>query len=189
MTAATQLDLFGAVLAAAQQQTQAERQRQVDALTCLRDAVPTALECVVDLRYTAPIDTRAPKKSRDWAYCVCRAGLRFESVDEWSRGARERGERYGWDRTPAHLLTWAELTALVGQDPRRTEVAAWAAALAEPRWRALYRPHELWPDPGGWNLSYLCHDHLDAGWTGRLRAWQLVLDLLSDAISAAERRS
>jgi hypothetical protein len=180
----TQLDLFGAVESAQRQRDLAERQRLVGALTCLRDSVPEALESVATLAYQRDTDTRAPHASGRWAYCVCRAGLRYEDRDEWGTGARLRGERYGWDRTPARLVTWAELTALVGQEPRRAEIRAWVDSLPEPRWRPLMRPHELWPDPGGWHVSYLCHDHVDAGWTGRLHAWRLVLDLLGDAIDA-----
>lgn len=172
---ALQLDLFGAVL-------DAERQRHRDALTCLRDVVPEALEVVADLRYRQARDTRSPRASGDWAYCVCRAGLRFEAADQWWNGARERGEVWGWDRTPAHLVTWDELAALVGQDPRRTEITTWAESLPWPRWRWLTRPHELWPDPGAGHISYLCRDHLDEQWPGRRRAWQLVRDLLDDAI-------
>jgi hypothetical protein len=179
----TQLDLFGAVVDAEQRRHTADAQRRVDALACLRDSVPGALEVVVDLRRTRPTDTRAPCASGDWAYCVSAAGLRFEDRNDWSFGARDRGERYGWDRTPAQLVTWDELAALVGPDPRRAEIAAWVASLPELRWRPLSRPHELWPDPGGWHTSYLCHDHVDADWTGRRHAWQLVLDLLSDAIA------
>ncbi|GAA0645818.1 hypothetical protein GCM10010174_81070 [Kutzneria viridogrisea] len=172
----TQLDLFGEVLSA-------ERQRHYDALVCLRDAMPDALELVVALRRQQPRDTRSPRAGGGWAYCVSHAGLRVEAADQWSAGARERGETWGWDRTPAHLVTWDELTALIGQDPRRAEIAAWANSLPEPRWRLLARPHELWPDPEGWHLSYLCHDHVHEQWPRRRRAWQLLLDLLTDAIT------
>jgi hypothetical protein len=179
---ATQLDLFGAVVAAEQQRDLAERQRQRDALVCLRDAASEALEVIAYLEYREPRDTRAPHASGDWAYCVCRAGLLVEDRQEWDVGAHLRGERSAWDRTPAHLVTWDELTALIGDDPRRAEIRAWADALPEPRWRPLSRPYELWPDPESWNNSYFCRDHLDAGWTARRHAWQLVLGLLGDAI-------
>lgn len=183
-----QLDLFGAVVAAEEQRDRAERQRLIDGLTCLRDVVPTALECVVDLRYTASTDTRAPSKAMgdSWAYCISRAGLRFETVAEWAEGARSRGERYGWDRTPAHLLTWDELATLVGTDPRRAEVVAWARSLPVPNWRPLYRPHELWPLPDHWHVGVFCHDHVDVHWTARRHAWQLVLDMLGDAIDGLQ---
>lgn len=184
--AAVQLDLFGEVEAT-------EHRRRRDALTCLRDAVPEALEVVVDLRFTQSHDRRNPSACGDWAYCVCRAGLRVEAADDWWRGARERGEAWGWNRTPVHLVTWAELTGVIGQDPRRAEIARWVAGLPDvpDRWRWLTRPHELWPDPGGWHTSRLCRDHVDAQWPGRRHAWQLVLDLLTDAIGPlrAENRS
>lgn len=169
-----QLDLFGEAMSP-------DRQRHIDALVCLRDAMSDALEIVVALRYGQPRENRSPRAAGDWAFCVQRAGLRYEAADDWWSGARDRGETYGWNRMPARLVTWAELTALVGQDPRRAEVAAWVDSLPQPRWRMLMRPHELWPDPG-WHISYLCHDHVDTRWTGRRRAWQLVLDLLTDAI-------
>jgi hypothetical protein len=35
---------------------------------------------------------------------------------------------------------------------------------------------------GAVHISHLCHDHIDAGWTGRMPAWQHVLDLLSGAL-------
>jgi len=181
VTAWTQLDLFGDVLSA-------ERQRHRDALTCLRDAVPEALEVVVDLAYRWPKDTRDPRASRPWAYCVCRAGLRFEATDEWWSGAYVRGETWGWNRAPAQLVTWAELSALVGQDPRRAELATWAADLPDPRWRLLTRPFELYPNPGGWHPGYIRGDHEHELWQARRRAWQLVLDLLNDAIDTIADR-
>lgn len=171
-----QLDLFGAVLTA-------EQQHRVDALTCLRDAVPEALQIVVELRRWQRQDSRDPHKAGNWAYCTSHAGLRYEAVSEWGAGAYARGERLGWSRTPAHLMPWDELAGLIGQDPRRAEIAAWVESVPEPRWRTLGRPHELWPDPGGCHVGYFCRDHVDANWTGRRRAWQLVLDLLTDAIT------
>lgn len=171
----TQLDLFG---------LSAEQQRRVDALTCLRDSVPTALEVVVDLRYTDPHDTRSPCATGNWAYCVSKAGVRFETTHEWWYEAHARGERSGWDRTPANLLRWDELAALVGDDPRRAEVAGWVGTLAEPRWKLLRRPFELEPDGDGFHIRYFCRDHVDPHWTQRRRCWQLVRDLLNDAIDS-----
>lgn len=170
-----QLDLFGDIVSA-------EQRRHIDALTCLRDSVPEALEVVATLRYGRDTDTRAPRASGAWAYCVCRAGLRFEAAADWWLGAHDRGETWGWDRTPAHLVTWDELTELIGQDPRRAEVSAWAESLPFPRWRMLTRPHELWPEAERWNTRYFCDDHVHKQWTGRRQAWQLVLDMLGDAI-------
>lgn len=171
---AMQLDLFGTVLSA-------EQQRHRDALVCLRDSMPDALEVVVDLRRTDPHDTRSPRAGGEWAYCVSRAGVRVERADEWWAGVD--GGPSGWDRTPRHLVSWAELSDLIGADPRRAEVAAWVDTLPELRWRLLMRPHELWPNPGGWHIRYFCHDHVHEQWTARRRAWQLVLDLLDDAIA------
>lgn len=173
---ALQLDLFGQVLSR-------EQQRRHDALVCLRDAVSDALEVVAELRYPPGMrDVRSPKKSGPWAWCVSRAGLRVEDVPTWWAGTP--GTASGWDRTPAHLTTWAELTGLLGADPRRAEIAAWIASLPQPRWRLTMRPHELWPEPGGWHTSYLCRDHVDAQWPARRRCWQLLHDLLTDAVTA-----
>lgn len=173
---ATQLDLFGAVL-------DRERQRQHDALVCLRDSIPEALEVVAALHYPPGArDSRSPRASGSWAYCVSRAGLRVEDVRTWWAGTPGRAS--GWDRTPANLTTWAELTALVGADPRRAEIAAWIDSLPQPRWRTTQRPHELWPGGDGWHISYFCHDHVDTHWTRRREMWQLLRDLLDDALTA-----
>jgi hypothetical protein len=170
-----QLDLFGDALSA-------ERQRLSDALVCLRDSVPTALEVVAWLRYGDTHDTRDAHLGGGWAYCVCAAGLRFETEHAWGTGARERGERYGFSRTPDRLVTWVELTALFGDDPRRSEIAVWADSLPLPRWKQLMRPHELWPNPESWHPSYITNDHKDPHWPGRWHAWGLVLAVLNDAI-------
>ncbi|WP_043736008.1 hypothetical protein [Nocardia asiatica] len=169
----TQLDLFGEVLAAERQQLAAGRQRSVEALTCLRDSVPTALEVVATLRYQRTHDTTTPCAGGDWAYCVCKRGLRFQAITEWQ----------GWNHLPAHLLTWDELAALVGNDPRRAEITAWMDALPQPRWQPLSRPHELWPNPEQWHPDRITSDHRHPRWPARLRAWQLTLELLTDAIN------
>lgn len=178
-----QLDLFGAVAAAEQRDREIDLQRRINGLTCLRDAVPEALQLVTELRYTRREDSRSPRVAGGWAWCVSKAGLRVEPTAEWWTGARERGEPWGWDRTPAQLLTWDELSGLLGADPRRAEITAWAQSLPDPRWRLLRRPFELDPEPDGWHLQYFCRDHLHPRWSGRRHAWQLVLDLLTDAIT------
>ncbi|AEA27895.1 hypothetical protein Psed_5768 [Pseudonocardia dioxanivorans CB1190] len=164
-----QLELFGTQPAAA----------HVDALVCLRDAMSDALEVIVELRNPRPTDSRSPRAAGDWAFCVSNAGLRYQRATEWwGWGA--------WDRAPRHLLTWDDLSRLVGDDPRRAEVAAWVESLPMPRWQWLSRPHELGPDPAGWHPSYFCRDHVDDQWPARLRAWRLVLELLDDAIAGRQ---
>jgi hypothetical protein len=170
MTGALQLDLFGTALSA-------EQQRYRDALVCLRDAMPRALEVVVALQYEREKDTKGPGKSGDWAYLVCRAGLRVESTATW----------YGWNHAPRNLVTWPELHQLIGDDRRRADLAEWADSLPMPRWQQLMRPHELWPDPEGWHTSYFCRDHVDVRWPARRRAWRLLRELIDDAIDAQER--
>lgn len=173
-----QLDLFGEVLTAERDRVRAEQQHRVDALTCLRDSVPTTLEVVADLSYGPTPDSHGSSRGGGWAYCVSRAGLRFERVTKQWRG---------FGTWPRHLLTWDELAELVGDDPRRAEVAAWVQSLPMPRWKLTMRPHELWPDPARWHVSYLCNDHVHREWTRRRQAWQLVLELLNDAIERTRR--
>lgn len=180
---ADQLALFGAAELAEPQRSRVQVQRLTAGLTCLRDAVPEALEMISVLRYGRTEDTRSPCAADGWAWCVCRAGLRFEPTEQWWTAARIRGERWGWNRVPAGLLTWEELTGLVGADPRRAEIAAWAQSIPEPRWRVLERPHELHADSDGWHVSYLCRDHIHPQWPARWRAWQLVRELLTDAMT------
>lgn len=175
----TQLDLFGEVVSA-------EQQRRLDALVCLRDSMPETLELVVELQRHSGQGSRTVRAGGDWAYCVSPEGLRVEAVSDWWTGAYERGETWGWRRMPAHLIPWDELATLIGQDPRRAEIAAWAESLPYPRWPQLMRPHELWPDPDQWHRSYFCKDHLDRQWPARRHAWQLVLDLLNGAIDQAK---
>jgi hypothetical protein len=162
----TQLDLFGQVMAR-------EQRRYRDTLVCLRDVVPTALEVVTTLQYGFKQDTKGSGRSGGWGYNVCQAGVRVESITTWR----------GFNHAPRNLVTWDELADLVGTDPRRAEITAWADSLPMPRWRQLMRPHELWPDPGGWHVSYFCGDHVDVHWPARRRAWQLLSDLLTDAIN------
>ncbi|GAB4590144.1 hypothetical protein [Nocardia sp. IFM 10818] len=175
-SATTQLDLFGEVLAS-------EQRRFTEGLTCLRDAVPDTLLALAVLRFHRRVDTRAPHASGDWAYCLCRAGLRFERAGEWWSGARARGEVWGWNRTPAHLLTWDELTALVEHDPRRADLVAWATSLPDPHRRLLHRPYALWPNPDHWHPDYLRGEERHPLWAERRHAWQLALDMLTTAIT------
>lgn len=176
-----QLDLFHDVDAT-------RRGRLVDALTCLRDSMSTSLDVVVVL--DAPrgaVDSRQPQMAGDWAYCVSRDGVRVESRHEWWTVARTRhGEPWGWNRTPANLTTWPELRALIGDDPRRAQLAAWVASLpVSGRWRWTSRPHELTPGADGTHHSHIDHDRADPLWPGRLAAWRLLFDLLDHAIHAA----
>lgn len=173
----TQLDLFGEI-------ETAETRRYVDALTCLRDAVPEALQAVVELSWWRERDKRNPAAAGEWAYIVCRAGLRHEREDDWWRGAQLRGEQFGWNRTPADLTTWDELAGLVGDDPRRGAVVAWAESLTEPRWRDLTRPKQLWPQPEQWHPDHIANELKRPGWAERFDAWRTTLRILDDAITA-----
>lgn len=178
---ADDVDLFDFLpeIAAARQVERLQPLR--DALTCLRDAVPEALEVVVLLGYRHEKDTRAARASGPWAYCVSRDGLRHEPRDEWSNPT-DGGPR-GWSRTPAHLTTWEELAALVGADPRRADLVAWAEGLTAPdRWRDLFRPHELWPNPEQWHPGYIEGDHERPGWGERITAWRTLQSILTTAL-------
>lgn len=177
MAETVQLDLFGDVEAA-------HTERLVGGLVCLRDVVPDAMEVVVHLAPWWSRERRGPGASGDWAYSLRNAGLRFELADEWWRGARERGEAWGWDRTPANLITWAELAALLVADSRRAALVDWVHGLAVPDpWWDLIRPHELWPRPQTWHPDYITGDHERPGWGARLAAWRDLQLLLTDAIA------
>lgn len=175
-------DLFDHLPEVADARRAAHARPLVDALTCLRDAVPEALEVLVHLGPTRTGDTRKPRASGAWAYCVSHAGLRHEPVDHWWMPTD--GGRAGWDRTPAHLATWDQLCDLLADDPRRADVTAWASSLtAVDRWRDLTRPHELWPEPDRWHPSYIQADHDQPGWDQRLTAWRTVQSILTDTIT------
>lgn len=167
-----QLDLFGDVERAERQAASEDRQRRRDALTCLRDSMPETLEAVAWVKYRRERDTRHPGMCGDWAYVMCRAGIRFEHVSTWG----------GWDCTPRHLLTWAELDTIIGSDARRAAVRDWVSTLVEPCWRELMRPHEMWPNRDQWHPSYITGDHDRAGWTSRRQTWMDTLAILTDAI-------
>lgn len=149
---------------------------QIDALTCLRDVVPEALEIVVQLANPRQHDDRMPSACGDWAWCVSDRGLWTQRAEEWWQ------QDNAWGKRPKHLLPWADLAELIEADPRRAEVTAWAGTLTFPCWRELSRPKEIGARPGEWHISYLCRDHVDDAWPGRRRAWQLVLDILSERI-------
>lgn len=168
MTSSTayQLDLFGALPPALQ--------RQRDTLVCLRDAMPHTLEIVANLDRAQPIDNRSTGYGGGWAYSTVTTGLRVEPAQGW------------FSRQPKHLVPWTELAGLIGNDPRRTEIAAWANSLPLPRWKLLIRPYELWPNPHRWHPGYLCRDHLHTQWPTRRRTWQLVIDLLNDALARVD---
>ena len=86
---------------------------------------------------------------------------------------------------PAHHTPWEDIDALIGTDPRLAEVRAWADSLtAQDKWRDLYRPFELWPDPEDWHPSYIASDHERPGWAERLHAWRLAIAICLDARSA-----
>lgn len=145
---------------------------QSEALICLRDVVPDALRVVVELSWWKEQDERNPGKSGDWAYLVCRTGFYFERTDTWG----------GWESRPRNLLTWEGLKRLVGNDPRRPGVVAWARSLtAIDRWKDIYRPFELWPQPEGWHPSYLEHDRERAGYEQRMQAWGTLQAILTEA--------
>jgi hypothetical protein len=151
-----------------------------DALICLRDEVPTALEAIANLSWLKPHDDTKPGASEHYAYALCAAGLRWERVEEWwGPGA--------WERRPRHLTTWADLAAAISDDPRRATIATWAETLTAPdRSRDLYRPYELWPKPETWHPSYIDGDHERPGWADRIDAWRTAQAILTDAVDALE---
>lgn len=175
MTAA-QLDLFGGL--------DADTARKVDALTCIRDAIPQAMEMVIHLAYWWPHDRRNIGAGGGWADSIRRDGLHFERADDWWGRAYARGEPFGWNRTPAHLLTWPELADLTGDDPRRPGLITWSQSLtAIDAWKDRMRPYELWPESASCNPSYIKGDHERPGWGQRIAAWRGLYALLDDAIA------
>jgi hypothetical protein len=171
---AVQLDMF---------RSDPETCRRVDGLTCLRDAVPDAMYMVIHLADWRPREERSIGASGEWAYGIRRDGLRYEHEHDWWRGARSRGEPYGWDRTPVHRVSWAELAEQIGDDPRRAQIRAWAQSLTGPAWQELARPHELWPNPGQWHPDHIRIDHERSGWDQRYAAWCALRAVLTDAIA------
>jgi hypothetical protein len=164
VSAAVQLNLFAPA---------ARTRRLVDGLTCLRDSMPSAMYVVIHLADWRPREERGPGFSGDWAYAIRRDGLRIEHANDWR----------GWDHTPAHRITWAELAEQLAGDPRRAELIAWSASLPEPAWQDLARPHELWPEPEKWHPHYIEGDHERPGWDQRLTAWRTLQAILSDAMA------
>ena len=159
-----QPDLFGDT-------DRADRARFTDGLVCLAESEPKALEILIGIRTPDRGQCKAGKSGR-WAYRATSAGFRFELVETWG----------GWDHSPRGLLLWSELDALTSDDSRLDEIRAWAGTLTEPdAWKDLYRPHELWPDPETWHPSYIEGDHDRAGWADRRRAWDMALEVLTDA--------
>lgn len=164
-----QYDLFGELEAT-------ETLRHNEALTCLRDSLPTALHAVTALtNWTGRSGGHNPGMAGDWAYAIDDPGIRYEHVSTW-------GPAGGWSRTPAHLLTWDQLAALVTPDPRHADLVAWAQPDAEGLRPPLHRPYELWPDPEGWHPSYIEGDRADPEWPARLHAWTTLQQLLTEAM-------
>ncbi|NEA22656.1 hypothetical protein [Actinomadura bangladeshensis] len=154
-----------------------EARRLADGLICLRDAVPEAMSVVLHLADWNPTEDGGYGMSGDWAYTIRRRGLRFE-----------RRHDSGWSGRASRMrcLTWAELTDILGSDPRRAEIVAWSDALVEPAWQQRMRPHELWPDPGSWHPSYIENDHKHPGWPERIAAWTALQAMCTDAITRLE---
>ena len=170
---ALQYDLFGEVQAA----ENADTQRRRDALTCLIEAHPNALELLLGDRRP---DTGEIKQglSGGWAYSRRKDGLYFEDQETWGRAAG------AWYRRPAHRFGWDELDAIAAADPRVEEIRAWATSLTQPdAWRDRTRPFELWP-VSSWHPSWIKGNHERAGWPERLAAWTLTLAVLRDAREA-----
>ncbi len=175
---AVQPDLFGEF-------DRAEEARLADAFRCLKEVVPEALEIVVRLAPWRAVSHRRPRSSGCWAYTVCHDGIRYEHVDEWWTNARARGESFGWDRTPAKLVTWEELRTHLQDAPARAKVCAWAEGLPASESSQLSRPYELWPGPANWHPSYVQSDRQRPGWEQRMAAWQLVMAILTAAEESA----
>lgn len=162
MTAA-QLDLFGDL--------DADTARRVDALICIRDEIPQAMEIVIHLADWRIREDRSPGRPGNWLYTIRRDGI----------DARRCGTTL-WQH-----ISWAELADLVGDDPRRPGLIAWSQSLtAADAWKDRLRPHELWPEPEKWHPSCFELDHQRDGWEQRIAAWRDLYALLDDAIARLE---
>ncbi|GAA2238788.1 hypothetical protein GCM10010401_08840 [Rarobacter faecitabidus] len=177
-----EIDLFDFVPEIAAERHEARNRPLRAAVECLRDSIPEALELVLYLENRSGRDSRAPRSSGNWAYAVGDAGLRHESWEHWARPTD--GGKSGWNRTPKNLTTWAQLRDVLGDDPRRNDLTEWADSLPEPKWKDLYRPHELWPHPETWHPSYIEGDRSRPGWAQRITAWRTCQVMLSDAMEA-----
>jgi hypothetical protein len=142
------------------------------------------MEMLIHLSYQGSKDMRAIGASGDWAYSIRRDGMHFEAERSWWLDAQARGERWGWDRTPARHVTWAELASLLADHPARPGILAWAAALPYPCWLDLARPKELWPNPDQWHPDHIATDHKRPGWADRIAAWTSLQTICTDAIAA-----
>lgn len=167
---ATQLDLFGEVLAAEYATEQADTERLTTGLRVLSDEHPRSLELLIGARTPDTGHVKAGKGHR-YAYRVKQHAFLFEPIETWG----------GWDAAPRHQITWDELDELLAGDPRIDELRVWTEMLTAPdAWRDLGRPHELWADPR-WHPSYIDNDHARPGWEQRLTAWHTVFSILTDA--------
>lgn len=175
-----QLDLFGEVEAAEQAATDRAHRRQIDALTCLRDVVPEALEVLVHLDYwRLKDDCGGPGNSGEWSYRIRKAGMDFV----------RHGTAGGWDRG-RDLITWDELRALLVDHPLRDQVVTWSESLTHPdAWRDRGRPFELWPHPERWHSDYIRGDHARAGWEDRRHTWGVVQTIYASTITRLEHEA
>lgn len=138
-------------------------------LTCMRDAMPDAMRFIIDL--WAPPD-RTWGTSGEWAY-------RWTSSAVTAKVRKASAEE--------HSITWNEFAELVGDHPDRQAILDWeqSPAMPKPKWKQLYRPHELWPLGGEWHPNYIETDHAEDGWGERLESWETLLSILTDAINTA----
>lgn len=151
-----------------------------DALTCLADADPAALEAVIQHPTWAHLWGNGDVRSAGtWAYSRTLTHYRFEQVDTWWK-------RGGWEKRPANRIAFGEIREALPLDVI-LHLNAWARTLPDTAASSfkLSRPFELWPDGDKWHPSYIEKDHKDPAWADRLEAWTLLIDALRDAAKAA----
>lgn len=167
MTVGEQLSIFDFLDGETNGADRDDQLRFAAVLTCIRDATSDALRFVVDL--WAPPD-RSWSMSGEWAW-------------KWSgKAITVRVRRQGVEELS---ITWDEFAELVQDHPDRRAVLDWEQSLEMPKWRSLMRPIELSPYAGDSLPSAIEQDHAEPGWDERLKAWQQVQAILTDAISAA----
>lgn len=165
MTAMEQLDLFDFIEGETSGAGGQDQLRFATVLTCMRDAMPNAMEFFVNL--TAKPD-RQWHGSGEWSY--------WWSAVKIVAYPRRRGEE-------EQAITWEELADLVRDHPDRQAVLDWEQSLDVPKWWNLGRPIELSPYGGDDSQTGIQADHDQPGWEERLKAWKTLQSILTDAIN------
>lgn len=161
-----QLDLLDFLEGETRGADKQDQLRFATVLTCMRDAMPDAMRFLIDLQARPD---KAWHGSGEWSY--------WWTAVKIVAHPRRRGEE-------EQSITWDEFADLVRDHPDRQAILDWEQSLEEPKWTSLYRPTELSPYAGD-SPSHIKASRASAGWEGRLKAWQTLQSILTDAINTA----